>query len=153
MNTLNTITILPSTKKEIEIYCNNIKEEILQGNESPLKILKQLKAFELVIKELLKDNELKDCFVNEAYKFKKGQFEFSECKFQVKNSPAKWNYSNCNDSKYNQLVNKLNLAKEELKAREKFLQNIKDVYEDESTGEIINPPLKMQSEIISVTLK
>ena len=153
MKTLNTITILPSTKKQISLYCNNIKEEILSGNNDPLKILRQLKAFESVIKELLKDNELKDCFITEAYKFENGQFEHDGCKFQVKNSPAKYDYSQCNDSEYNQLVNKLNLAKEQLKAREKFLQGITDVYINEDNGEIINPPVKMQHEVIFVTLK
>lgn len=152
MNTLSTITILPSNKEEISIYCQQAKEEILAGDYDPLMILKQLKAFELVLDTLLKDPEIKHSFMNAAEKYGEKTFEHIGCKFQVKNAAARYDYSNCQDSEYNLRVQKVNAAKEDMKAREKYLQSLKDAIIDQETGEAIYPPLKTQETIVSVTL-
>lgn len=152
MNTLSTITILPGTKEEISIYCQNAKNEILAGDYDPLLILKQLKAMETVLKNLLSDEEIKKSFKKEAEKYDK-TFNHLGVEFQLKNLPAQYNYENCNDSELILLQQEFEMKKSQLKAREKFLQGLKNNYINQDTGEVILPPAKSQGTVVSVTFK
>ena len=152
MKTLNTITILPGTKQEIATFCHKAKQEILAGDYNPLEILKQLKGIETVIKNLLKDEDLKNCFQEEAMKYEGTTFEYSGAKFQLKNGRAIYNYTNCGDTEYAMLKSTFNLASENLKAREKWLQGLKKPIPNEN-GELCNAPTKESSTVLSVTIQ
>jgi hypothetical protein len=151
MNTLSTITVLPSTNDEINHFVESAKAEILSGNTDPLVIKRQLKAFREVIKNLEEDEEIKDYILTEALKYNGKTFDHACCKFQIRETPV-YEYTFCNDSELNQLKAKLEMIKEQVKAREKWLQSLKEPFTNEETGEIIKPPAKKSTTVIAITL-
>jgi hypothetical protein len=151
MNTLNTLTVLPSTYSEIKSFVESAKAEILSGNTDPLVIKRQLKAFREVIKNLEEDEEIKDYILTEALKYNGKTFEHAGCKFQIREIPQ-YDYMFCNDSELVSLKIKENMIKEQVKAREKFLQGLKEPFVIEETGEIIKPAAKKSTTVIAITL-
>lgn len=150
MSAISTITVLPSTKKEQETYITLVKEQILSGDINPLTIARQLKSFEDVIKALRDDKDIKDLFLNEAQKHGVKSFE-DGAKFGLQNRKT-FNFTECNDSKWNELNETINSAKLALKEREEFLKVLKEPIADVESGEIIYPPSFTSNEILTITL-
>ena len=59
-NALSTINLMPTTSQEVSKMFTMVKNEILSGNENPLKLEVQLKAIEELIKKLRSDEEIKE---------------------------------------------------------------------------------------------
>lgn len=70
---------------------------------------------------------------------------------------VKWDYSECGDSMYNEMVEQKKALDEAIKNREKFLQTITkptEVYNSETSElESVNPPIKSGALGITVKLK
>lgn len=148
---VNLLETAPKTKTEIKEYANNIKTQIMSGDIDVLQAKIILKSFSEMIKELEKDTELKEIFIDEAEKHGK-TFEFAGHTINTQ-SRASYDFTACEDSEWMQLKNNAELAKKQLKAREDFLKGLKNNYINEETGEIIFPPAKKYTDIISITLK
>jgi len=153
MDTLSTITILPGNKKEVDSYYNNAKNELLNGNRDPLIILKHLKAYESIIKSLLADEEIEDTILNEAEKYGNKTFEYAGAEFQIKETGISYDYSNCNDSEWNDLKRQEEEIKKKRKEREETLKVHKEEWGDPETGEVIYPPVKKGKEKVILKLK
>lgn len=151
MNTISTINLLPSTKEELTVFVKNTKDYILSGMESPLKIAAQLKAMEELIDTLRKDKEIREYTLKEAEKEGK-TFKKHGAEFQVKESGVKYDFSACNDSKYNALLDELIDIKLKVEQRETFLKSLKESVADIDTGEIINLPVKTSTTIVTVKI-
>jgi hypothetical protein len=150
MTTLSVINVLPETKAEIATFVQDAKERILAGLENPLKIASQLKAFEEVIKELRDDKEIKESILKEAEKNGKS-FKMFNASYQVKEAGTKYDYSVCDDQEWNNLEKQVSELSEKKKAREKFLQAIKnDVFD--GNGIQLNPPVKSSVTTVAITL-
>jgi hypothetical protein len=150
--TLSTINIFPSNEAEIKHYITTFKNEILSGNEDPLKVLKQLKFVEKTIAALLKDKDLEDHFLQEAEKYGKS-FEHLEIKFTVAEVGTRYDFSTCNDSVWNDLNLKEKELTENKKLRETFLKTIPiEGVANADTGELIYPALKTSTTKVTVKL-
>ena len=151
MTTLSVINVLPANKAEIATFVKDAKERILSGNENPLKIASQLKAFEEVVKELRDDKEIKEATLKEAEKEGK-TFKMFGAEFQIKETGVKYDYSVCDDQEWNDLNAQLESISEKKKARETFLKTIKcDVFN--ANGIQLHPPIKTSTTLVTVTLK
>jgi hypothetical protein len=151
MNELQKIFILPDTRQDIKNYIAGIKENILSGEQDPLKVLKSLKVFELIIEELKNDSEIKGMIQNEADKYPSKTIDFEGCKI-TKSERSSYDYSQCNDSELLYLEKSLEITKDAIKKRQDFLKKVPDGFVNMESGEIINPAIKTVKEIISVTL-
>jgi len=149
MNTLSTITVLPSTKEEISIYVEGAKAEILNSTANDqLNIWRQLKAFAQVIKQLEDDPEIKNSVLECSHGHGK-TFELKGAKFTLKTLP-KWNYSGTGDKRLEELEKQIADLKKLLSARQKMLQNLTGPVKDGDNE--IHPPMKIIDEVLSVTI-
>ena len=149
MEAIQTITILPSNEAEITVYMRSVKESILNGYISAEKAAIQLKTLEKIA-YLIKDADIKAYFLDEFAKHGAKTFE-QGAKFSL-SSRKTWDFSECNDSKHNDLTLQLEAIKSQLKEREEFLKVLKEPMAELQGGEIINPPTWQSTEIISITL-
>ena len=149
MEAIQTITILPSNEAELTVYMRSVKESILNGYISAEKAAIQLKTLEKIA-DLIKDADIKAYFLDEFAKHGAKTFE-QGAKFSL-SSRKTWDFSECNDSKHNDLTLQLKAIKSQLKEREEFLKVLKEPMAELQGGEIINPPTWQSTEIISITL-
>jgi uncharacterized protein YbcC (UPF0753/DUF2309 family) len=152
MTELSKIFILPETRQDIQNYVSNVKLNILNGENDPLKVLKNLKVLENIIDELKNDSEIKELIQNEADKFAEKTIEIYGAKI-TKSERTEWDFSECNDSELSKLENALFQTKAEIKRRQYFLKVCPSNFVNMETGEVINQATKKSKSIISVTLK
>jgi hypothetical protein len=150
MNALSTITIMPSTRQEIDSFYQKAKTEIINGEENPLKILKQLKAVEKVVTELLKDKDIEDHILEEAEKYGQKKFEDYGVEFEVREIGARYDFNVTGDSTWQELKQKEEEIKRQRQEREKTLKAHKEEWVDSETGEVINPPVKSSKTKVTV---
>jgi hypothetical protein len=151
MNTLSTITIFPSSEEEIAKYVRSLKAEILASKE-PLKVLSQLKYAEKTIAIILKDKELDNLFIDEAYKFGES-FDYLGHHFDIRETGTKYDYAGCKDSVWDYLNEKSDKLNAEIKAREAFLKTLPlEGTVNPETGELIHRPPKTSSTKVVVKL-
>jgi len=91
MNALSTITVMPSTKAEIEVFVSKVKTEILSGDYNPVVIDVQLKAMEELIKAIRKEPEIREYILDEISRNEK-TFELGNAKITQKDS-VRYDYS------------------------------------------------------------
>lgn len=84
------------TKADIQRIGTNILELFKSGDRDNLLLLADLKAFESLLKETFKSEEIKQICIKEAEKHGEKTFTYKGVKFQLKESPE-WDYSATND--------------------------------------------------------
>lgn len=153
MTSISVINTMPSNKWEVSKFVKTAKDIILSGSENPLKIAIQLKAMEVTIDELRKDPEIRAAIQNEADKNSKA-FKLYGAEFQTKEAGVKYDYSVCGDSEWSDLTNKAEALNKAIKEREKFLKGLNNNIKvaDVHTGEILNPPAKKSTTVVTVEL-
>jgi hypothetical protein len=152
---LSTLSILPSNRDQIKSFSRQLKNEILAGNEDPLKALVQLKFIEKLIEDILKDEELDRLFVKELQLYGKEKVvEIAGAKLMQTEVGVKYDYEASGDPKWFDLKKQSTEVSERLKEREKFLQAIP--YDagivDPDTGVFITRPPKTSKTKVKVTL-
>jgi hypothetical protein len=134
MNPLSALTLMPSTKSQVEAFSNSVINEVESGTLNPLDLKVQIKFLQTCLDKI--DKATKDSFTSEASKYGK-EFEFKG--YKVTEVEAGVNYDYSNDIEWSRL-SKL------LKERETFLKTLKEPLEvlDSETGEITKcyPPIK-----------
>ncbi len=122
---LSTLSILPSNKEQVQVFSRKLKDEILANDKEPLKILVQLKMIEKVIADILKDEEVDLHFLKEFLLYEKEKIvTINGAKLQQSEVGTKYQYEDCGDPVWYDLVKKIDELTEKRKEREKFLQNI-----------------------------
>lgn len=144
------------TKAERGEFVTRLVEKLESGEAEPLKVHKQVKCMEDLIKQITANEDYRKYLLNEAAKYGKS-FDLHNAKFQVKEAGTKYDYSQCNDYVLVELQQKLDELTEKVKNRQKFLQLAPtegiEVLEDQS-GEVyrIYPPSKSSTTIVTITL-
>lgn len=150
-NVMYYVENLPSTNEQIDKFEAMFIAEMEEKN--PLEIAIQLKAMEELVSRLRANNKVREFIMTEVDKYPEKSFEYHGNKFEKAETGVKYDYSKCNDDKFN----KLNIGKKEidkqLKERQKFLQLLKEPVADVDTGEVINPALKTSNTYVKITLK
>jgi hypothetical protein len=152
---LSTLSVLPSGKDEIKRFSRMLKDEILQADRDPLKILVQLKYIEKVLEDVLKDDEIDRHFSKEFDLYGKEKvIEINGAKLQQVEVGTKYLYEDCGDPVWFDLKRQSDEIAEKKKEREKFLQNIpydQGIVEPKS-GVFITRPPKTSKTKVKVTL-
>lgn len=138
-NELATI-IRPLSKVDRVKKTAEIVEMFLGGEQNPVELFLKLKGFQDMIKEALDNEDVKRCIQDESEKNGK---TYTMLGVEVTNSTRKtYKYETCNDSVYNDLINRI-------KEREKFLKSIPETgTADPETGEVIYPPFIIESKFL-----
>ena len=147
--------LLASTSQQINFFSTSIINEVKDGNESPLKVLVQLRAMEKATKEILAG--IKDEIVTAAEKYPGKDFELWGNRLSKEELGTKYDYSVCGDTIYERLLTDFETAKSRLDERTEFLRALKApmTVVDELTGEIvtIRTPLKNSTSGVKVTIR
>lgn len=155
MTAQSVISLCPSTKEQIDLFANQLIDDVEQGVTNPLALHIRLKLIEKSFEKVYA--AIKDRVVAEAEKHNQKSFDHMGCKIEVKEMGVKYDYSVCNDLEWNQ-VNELKKGYEiSLKNRQEFLKALKkkETIVNEETGEIMEifPPIKTSTTSIAVTPK
>jgi hypothetical protein len=149
------LELLASTSTQIDVFSDQVIQSVKEGEQSPLKVLIQLKAFERCSERIQK--EIKENYMTEADKYPGNEFEFLGNKVQKVDTYTKYDYSACGDPVYNQRLKLFEEAQKQLKERETFLKAVKADFSllDEGTGEVvvIHPPKVNRSAGLKVFIK
>ena len=147
----------PENKFQQQMLANEIISPVIEGDVDPIDVYVKAKAIQDALKIVTDDDRVKDLVICEVEKYGNNT-TYNSASLQVKEMGVKYDYSVCNDSIYNDLVDNIEKLKETLKQREKFLKSISSdgtLIVNEETGEVnkIYPPIKMAAQGISVTFK
>ena len=149
---IKTFTNLPETKEEIKDFTNKVKNEILGGAvRDPLGFYIRLKAVEETIKAIRKEGDIFEVILDDAETYGEKTFKHAGATVTIKNGPPKWEY---NDDKLETLKIRAKKLDLEIKAREKYIKELKEPEIDKKTGEIkAEPGIKIEGKTtISITL-
>lgn len=154
-NELEQIKKVPTTKHEIALFAERIVEVLEGGEVSALEVLRHFKALEKIIENV--KPTLDKLALTEAERYPEKTFELYGVKFTVKNGPAQWDYTKCNDGLHSKLKEYQGEYNEKVKQREAFLQTLTESMEmvDEDSGEIIrlNPANKSQKTLVQTNFQ
>ena len=143
MNAISYFKQLPETKEQINTFFVQVKESFLNGEENPLKLWVQFKAFETLLKEINKDEKIKDAVLNEAMKYPGTTFEDFNAQIQIKEASPKFDFHN--DTILANLEKQITELTEKKKKREIMLKSLDKPVWDEESGEEIKPAIKISS--------
>jgi hypothetical protein len=152
---LSTLSVLPNGKEEIKKFSRMLKDEILQADRDPLKILVQLKYIEKVLEDVLKDEEIDRHFCREFDLYGKEKvLEVNGARLQQTEVGTKYLYEECSDPIWFNLKKQHEELTEKKKEREKFLQNIpyNEGIVDPDTGVFITRAPKTSKTKVKCTL-
>lgn len=152
MNALSTLTILPRTEQEITNYIDSVKSEMLAGYMTGQEILILIKALDKIVSALKKDEEINTYVNDEMDKYVEKTIKYLGNQI-TKRTSVKYDYSTCNDSKWNELKDKETQIKSEIKGREMWLKSLKESKPDQDTGELIFPAAKTTTDSYVITFK
>ena len=116
------LSLLETDKGQRQSFADQVMRSIDEGSVNPLLIHLQLKCTESLIKAISDMPEYKKALLEEAAKHGK-TFDFHNAKIETKEVGTKYNYSQCGDIAYLNILatsEKINAA---LKERETFLKN------------------------------
>lgn len=149
---LSVVSLMPSTKQQVESFTASIKQSVLDGDVNPLKLLVQLKMIEKVL-DVLKDSDVEKEILREASKYNKDELaEYDGCKLDVRETGVSYDYDVCGDAEYENILQEKKTVDAKIKQRQAFLKNISgDVYG--SDGVSIYPPAKSSTTKVVVTIK
>lgn len=143
------------TKADINYMAGDLKDQLENGDLDPLLLLQKFKAVEK-IHEAIKP-VLTELAITQAKKYPEKEVALYGASYTVKEAGTTYDYSNCGDNKYKNLLAQAEELKKEIKKREDFLKGIvgHETIVDEDTSEILKvfPPVKKSTTVVQVSIK
>ena len=150
---MNELTKVLSKSQLIDLFVET-KNQIMSGEQEPLKVAVHLKALEDVIKKLRTDKDIQEYTLEEALKEGEKTFKMYGAEIQIKETGVKYDFSICNDALLGKLYGEMYVLKNKIKDRENMLKTIsEDSPAVSMDGEILYPPLKTSKTGITINLK
>jgi hypothetical protein len=147
--------LLASTSQQIEFFSSSIVNEVRNGDESPLRVLVQLRAMEKASKAILEG--IKEEIITEAEKYPGKDFELWGNKLSKEEVGVSYDYSICGDPTFERLEVDFETAKAKLEERKKFLRTLTEPIPigDTLTGELVTvrPPKKTSTSSVKVSIR
>ena len=141
----------PENKGDIQALACDWTNQILAGNDDPIKIAIQIKKVQAVLDQVTAG--IKDYVLSEAEKYGKGT-EMDGVKIEISDLGVRYDYSACQDESWNEMKAELDHVTKNMKNREKFLIAIPDEGTvDPNTGAMIYKPVRTGSRGIKMTIK
>lgn len=145
------ILTIPSNKRDVNRLAAKIITDILHGNVNALEVDMKLRFLEELIGQIRGNERIKAEVLNEAEKYPEKTFTAYGGEV-TKTSFGRYDYSECSDTYYNDIITEIAELNKARKEREGMLQRLTEPMAIEETGEIINPPEKTSSSGLRVRL-
>lgn len=128
-------------------------QAVLEGEVDPITAHINVSKMELAIKTFKNDERVRELTIRELWKYgKKGVF--GDCTMEEAEAGVKYDYSECGDSRLEELYAMRQALDQDIKEREAFLKSIPPSgVADVETGEVVYPPAKSSKTIIRTTFK
>lgn len=155
---LTTLEQIELSKESQSVLIESLAKRVEDGEESALNVAAKIKFFTDSLKEV--SDRIKPMLIDEVSRYDKNDkavaYGFYQC--EIKEMGVKYDYSNCNHPRLNDIYKKIEALETERKEIEKFLQSIKAsmAIADESTdGEVVTiyPPVKKSTTTPVFTFK
>ena len=137
----------------VAVLAQNAIQAVLEGEVDPITAHINVSKMELAIKQFKNDERVRDLTIRELWKYgKKGVF--GDCTMEEAEAGVKYDYSECGDSRLEELYRMRQALDQDIKEREAFLKSIPPSgVADVETGEVVYPPAKSSKTIIRTTFK
>lgn len=137
----------------VAVLAQNAIQAVLEGEVDPITAHINVSKMELAIKQFKADERVRDVTLRELWKYGKKQ-SFGDCTLEEAEAGTRYDYSECGDSRLEELYAMRQALDADIKEREAFLKSIplSGVALPE-TGEVVYPPAKTSKTIIRTTFK
>lgn len=156
MSNIELFNSIPVNKTEQESVSNRLILSVLDGDVNPIEATVKAKGIIEALTKFVNDDRIKDCTMSEIEKNGK-ETSWNGAKLTIKEVGVKYDYTDCSDPIYNDLVQQKQLLDKKIKDREGFLKSLsgRTTIVDDETGEVstIIPPVRMASQGYSITFK
>lgn len=156
MSNIELFNSIPVNKTEQENVSNRLILSVLNGDVNPIEATVKAKGIIEALTKFVNDDRIKDCTMSEIEKNGK-ETSWNGAKLAIKEVGVKYDYTNCSDPIYDNLIQQKQLLDKKIKDREGFLKSlsVRTTIVDDETGEVstIIPPVRMASQGYSITFK
>lgn len=151
------LSLFETNREQRQSFAQQVLDFVKEGGADPRKILLQAKCVNDIMSAITEDEVFKTMLLAESEKHGK-KHEYMNAEFSIREAGVKYDYSNCGDSTYNELIDEKEKLDVKIKDRERFLKyspQAGTTLVNEDTGETITvyPPSKSSKTIVAVTLK
>lgn len=148
---------LPETKAEIGTFARSIRE-FMESGEVPdhdiFLFASRVAAIEKLVTALKKDIFISDVILEAAERDGRKNFEEGNASFRIQETGTSYQYNECGDIEYEEIMDNYNKWADKKKNRETFLKNLtpdSEVYGKDGT--MLIPPPKSSTTKVVITLK
>lgn len=150
------VALFDTNKEQRRTFVEQIVQQAVDGNVSMLKLHKQVKAMEEIVKNILADDSYREVLLEEASKHGKS-FDYMGESWSIRETGVKYDYSDCADPYLEEMTEDLEQLEKKIDQRKDFLKSLSDpmTIVIESTGEIrrVYPPKKTSTTTVAVKMK
>lgn len=143
------------SKSDLTIIAESFVAEVSE-NGKVIEGAELLTKMEFLIEKVKKDNTFIEMVRDEIAKFGKDHITSTGTKIELAEVGTKYDYQNCGDKIYNQLIADQELISQKIKEREKFLKSLPQEGMDtfDENGEVFKlyPPAKNSKSSFKTTL-
>lgn len=135
------------------VLASNAIQAVVDGEIDPIVAHINVSKMELAIKQYKADERVRGITLRELWKYGKKQ-SFGDCTLEEAEAGVKYDYTNCGDSRLEELYKMRQAIDADIKEREAFLKSVPlSGVADVETGEVVYPPAKTSKTIIKTTFK
>lgn len=152
MRELATATLFqfPNTTEQQQTFIAAIKEEVLSGIIDVKELIVQKKMILDTLEAIFESTDIKKHLIDEIEKYGKEGAGFGGYKI-TKEQRRSYDYSQTGDIFINKYQQEADIAGNQLKARQKFLQMLSKPMADPETGELVYPAAVSITEYLKVS--
>lgn len=154
MSNIKLFESCPINKSDQNDLANRLINPVLDGDINPVEATVKAKSLIEVLTKFVNDDRVKDCTLSEIKKNGK-ETSWNGARLTIKEVGVKYDYSDCNDPVYMDLLKQKGVIDKQLKERESFLKSLSNrtTIVDDETGEVatVIPPVKMSSQGYTIT--
>lgn len=126
---------------------------VLNGDVDPIKAHINVSRMEKAIEQFKKHPRVQDITLRELEKYGKSH-QFGDCRLEEKEAGVKYDYSQCQDYRLEEMYKTLEALKADIKEEEEMLKRLPaSGMADPETGAILYPPARSSRTIIQTTFK
>lgn len=149
------VALFETNKEQRRTFVGQIIDQAVLGNQDALRLHKQVKAMEEIVKAILSDDKYQEVLLDEAYKHGKS-FKHLGDDWSIKETGVKYIFDNCNDPILKDLMEEFRKIEEKLEKRKDFLKSLDGsiTIVIEETGEIVEvfPPAKTSKTTVAIKM-
>jgi len=148
------LTMAPSTQTQCDVFSDGVIQSVQAGEVNPLTVLIQLRAIAKASERILK--EINSNIMTEAGKHPENKFTYAGCELTKAELGTKYDYSNCGDSFYTDLIAEKAKLDEKIKKRETWLKAVdgtENVISEDGEICTVRPPTKKSTSGVTVSIR